>query len=161
MEIQLPQIIFQIINFGVVAGALTYFLFKPVRKVLEERAKRVEEGQIAAEKAIAEAQKLEELKKSAKQKAEREASKLLEEATQTAKAQKSRLVAEARTEALAEVEKLRLAWEEEKQADIKNMKKEFADAVIAAAEKVVGGSLDAKSQAKLIDQELSNLVKSL
>lgn len=161
MEIQLPQIIFQIINFGVVAGALTYFLYKPVKKVLAERAKRVEEGQIAAEKSIAEAQKLEELKKSSKQKAEKEASKLLEEASQSAKAQKTHVVAEAKTEALAEVEKLRTAWEEEKQADIKNMKKEFADAVIAAAERVVGNSVDAKSQAKIIDKELDNLIKSL
>lgn len=161
MEIQLPQIIFQIINFGVVAGALTYFLFKPVKKVLEERAKRVEAGQIAAEKAILEAQKLEELKKSAKQKAEKEASKLLEEASQSAKTQKAHVVAEAKAEAIAEVEKLRSAWEEEKQADIKNMKKEFADAVIAAAEKVVGSSVDAKAQSKIIDEELNNLIKSL
>jgi len=38
MDIQLPQIIFQIVNFGVVVGALTYLLYKPVKKMLDERS---------------------------------------------------------------------------------------------------------------------------
>ena len=41
MDIQLPQIIFQLVNFGVVFGAIVYLLYKPTQKILDERAKRV------------------------------------------------------------------------------------------------------------------------
>ncbi len=161
MDIQFPQILFQIINFSVVLGALVYFLYKPVQKILDERAKLVEEGQLAAQKAIAESEKFEDTKKGIKQKAEKEAAKLLEEATQSAKERREQLLAKAKEEALQEVERLRQAWNEEKRASLQNMKKEFAEAVVATAEKVIGSSLDSKAQSKLIDQELSNLLKTL
>ncbi len=161
MDIQLPQIIFQIVNFSVVLGALSYFLYKPIQKVLDERSRRVEEGQIAAQKAITESQQFEEMKKSIKQKAEKEAAKILEEATQTAKDRKSQLLAQAKQDALQEVERLRQAWNEEKRMSMQNMKSEFTEAVIATAEKVIGSSVDTKSQSKLIDQELNSLLKSI
>ena len=41
MDIQLPQIIYQLVNFGVVFGAVTYLLYKPVQKILDERSKRI------------------------------------------------------------------------------------------------------------------------
>jgi F-type H+-transporting ATPase subunit b len=161
MDIQLPQIIFQIINFSVVLGALTYLLYKPVLKVLDERAKRVAESQEAAQKAIAEGEKLEELKKSTKQKAEKDAAKFLEDASVSAKERKSQLLAQAKEEALQEVERLRQAWNDEKRASVQAMKTEFSQAVIATAQKVIGASVDAKAQSKLIDQEFNNLLKTL
>ncbi len=161
MDIQLPQIIFQIINFSVVLGALTYLLYKPVLKILDERAKRVADSQEAAQKAISEGEKLEEMKKSVKQKAEKDAAKLLEEATLAAKERRSQLLAQAKQEALQEVERLRQAWIEEKRASVQTMKTEFSQAVIATAEKVIGTSLDGKAQSKMIDQEFNNLIKSL
>jgi F0F1-type ATP synthase membrane subunit b/b' len=54
MEINFLQILFQAINFGVVFGAITFLLYKPVMKMLDERAKKIAEGQSAAEKSIRE-----------------------------------------------------------------------------------------------------------
>lgn len=161
MEIQFPQIIFQIINFGVVFGALSFLLYRPINKILDERAKNIEEGQAAAQKALAEQASIDELKKQAKQKADKEAAKILEEATKAAAEKKSTLLAQAKTEALAEVERHRQAWLEEKRSSMQAMKAQFADAVIATAEKVVGESLTAKSHAKLIDDEFTALVKKI
>jgi len=161
MDIQLPQIIFQIVNFSVVLGALSYFLYKPIQKILDERARRVEEGQQAAQKSLTEIQQFEETKKTIKQKAEKEAVKLLEEAVTAAKERKAQLVIQAKQEATVEVERLRQAWNEEKRTSLQSMKQEFSEAVIATAEKVVGKTLDAKSHTKLIDDELSSLLKSI
>ncbi len=37
-------LVMQIINFGVLLAALTYFLYKPVLKVLEDRRKKIAQG---------------------------------------------------------------------------------------------------------------------
>lgn len=161
MEIQLPQILFQIINFGVVVGVLTYLLYKPVLKVLDERSKRVEEGQKAAQKAIAEQEQLEETKKIVRQKAEKDAAKILEEATKVAAEKQRQVMAKAKEDATKEITRLKETWEEEKRQSLQDMKKGFADAVIAATERVIDVSLDTKSQAKLIDEEFSKLVKAM
>ncbi len=161
MEIQLPQILFQIINFGVVVGGLSFLLYRPIIKILDERAKRIEEGQQAAQKAIAEQTNIDELKKQVKQKADKEAAKILEEATKAAADKKSKLLAQAKEEALAEVERLRTAWNDEKRGSLQSMKSQFADAVIAAAERVVGESLSSKNQAALIDDEFAALIKKM
>jgi len=161
MEIQPLQIIFQIINFSVVLGALTYLLYKPVLKIMDERAKRIEEGQAAAEKAVAEQAHAEDLKKQIKQKAEKEAAKILEEAQETAQVKRAALLAKAKEEALQEVERLRQAWIEEKRKSLIDLKTEFTQAVIATSEKVVGESLDAKTHSKLIETEFNHLVKAV
>ena len=49
MEIDISQILFQIVNFSVVLAALTFLLYKPIFKMFLERAKRIEEGQKAAQ----------------------------------------------------------------------------------------------------------------
>lgn len=161
MDIQLPQILFQIINFSVVAGALGYFLYKPIQKILDERANRIEEAQLAAQKSLAESAKLDELKKSTKQQAEKEVNKMLEAASQAAKEKKAQLLAQAKEEALKEVERLRQAWVEEKRQAMASMKREFAEAVIATSQKVVGQSFDAKAHTKLIDQEMEAILKQI
>ncbi|MDQ3008878.1 MAG: ATP synthase F0 subunit B [bacterium] len=161
MDIQLPQIIFQIINFGVVLGALSYLLYKPILKILDDRAQRVEDAQIAAQHAVAQGEHAEELKKTVRQKADKEAAKVMEEAVKAAAVKKAQLLDQAKAEALAEVERLRTAWNEEKKQSLQNMKSDFMNSVISASEKVVGTSLDSKAHAKLIEQEWSNLLKSL
>lgn len=161
MDIQIPQILFQMINFGVVLGALSYLLYKPVLKVLDERATRIEEGQKAAEKALAEQSNIEELKKQVKQNAEKQAAQILEEAQKAAAARKTQLVAEAKQQAEAEVEKLKSQWEAEKKQLAADLEKQFVEAVLTTTEKVVSVSLDSKAQSKLIDQELAGLLKTI
>jgi len=153
MDIQLPQIIFQIINFSVVMGALTYFLYKPVLKVLEERQKRVEEAQRAAEESITEKNRISEL--------EQKAAEILEKARENAKASESEILAAAKKQAKAEIEKMTISWEEEKKQHLTDMKNEFISTVITTAEKVVGESLDSKKHQKLIDAQLKSLLETI
>ncbi len=161
MDIQLPQILFQLVNFSVVVGALSYLLYKPVLKIFEERAKRIEAGQKAAEANLAESKKLEQLAQTVKQKAEKEAAEILEAAQQQAQTQAKKIVADAKKEGVAAVEKIKQDWEVEKTQLVKNMKAELVGAVVAASEKVIGQSLDKKAHSKLIDQEIEAIAKSL
>lgn len=161
MDIQIPQILFQIINFGVVFGALTYFLYRPIQKILEERAQRIEEGQVAAQANLTEKQKIEELKKQSKKEAEKQAAQILDEARKDAQKTSQELVAKAQEHAKAQILKFQAEWQEQKKEMLKELKQQFAEAVIATSEKVVGASLDKKAHAKLIDEELNSLLKSL
>ena len=161
MDIQFPQILFQIINFSIVLGALWYLLYKPVLKIFAERAKRIEEGQKAAAKALEQQAKIDELKAKTTQEAKKEAAKVLQEATKEAEVQKTAIIEDAKKQATAEVERLKRSWEEEQAQRIQQINQKLVDAVIAASEKVIGASLDKKAHSKLIDSELNQVIKSL
>lgn len=161
MDIQLTQILFQIINFSVVVGALTFLLYKPVLKIFDERAKRIQEGQKAAAEAIKNNEELEKAQKKMESSMKRERAKVLNEAQEEAKKKASDIVSKAKSDAKAEHKKLLENWEKEKAQLLKEAKSDMADAVIAVSAKVIGKSLDSKAQQKLIDSELSSIIKSI
>jgi F-type H+-transporting ATPase subunit b len=161
MNIQLAQIVFQIINFSVVAGALTYLLYKPIQKILDERSHRIAEADQAAQKALLEKQNIDDLKKQSKKEAEKEAATILATAKEDAQKRNEELLHKAQEHAKAEILKFQNEWQSEKKELVKELKQQFADAVIATAEKVLNEKLDSKSHSKLIDQELAQLLKTL
>lgn len=161
MKIELPQIIFQLVIFSVVVGALKYMLFQPVLDVLEARRKRVIDGQKAADESLAEKDKLEETKKDIIMKAEKKASELVETARTNAKKSEKELLDQAKKDANDQIEKMIGDWQEEKKQHLQDMKNEFVSAVVATAEKVIEADLDPKKHQKLIDQELDSLIKMI
>lgn len=161
MQIELTKILFQIVNFGVVLGALWYLLYKPVLKIFAERAKRIDEGQKAAQKALDHQAKIDEIKQKTEQDLKKKSSQVLKDAAVEAEKQKAQMLEEARAAAAQEVAKMKEAWKAEKAQLIQSIHGQVVDAVVVATEKVVGKSLDAKQQSKLIDQELETLLKSL
>ncbi len=161
MDIEFPQILFQLVNFGVVASALTFLLFKPIKKMLDERSQRVEEAQKAAETTLAEERKLEETKKKMHRDAEREAAKILEDASQEAAAKKKELLNQAKREVAAEISQMRGDWDREKATMVEQMTQEFHTAVIEAVKKVTGVALTKKDHANLISAELDKLVQHI
>ncbi len=161
MDIQLPQIIFQIINFSVVVGALTYFLYKPVLKILDERSSRIEKAQKEAEATLAEKAKIDELKQKTKKEAEKEAAQIMKQAQLSAQEQADAIIAKAKEKAAAQLANLKEDWESEKKQQQAQMKKEFNESVLMVTEKVLGKVFDKKTHEKLIDQEVAALIKQI
>lgn len=161
MQIELTQILFQIVNFGVVLGVLWYLLYKPVLKIFSERSKRIEEGQKAAAKAIENQEQIEQIKQKTETEAKKKASQTLKEATIEAEKQKAAIVEEAHKAGAIEVAKMKEAWKTEKTQLIQSIRSEVVETVMAASEKVLGKSLDSKTHTKLIDEELATMLKSL
>lgn len=161
MDIQLPQILFQVVNFGVVLAALWYLLYQPILKIFSERSKRIEEGQKAAQKAIEQQEQIEAMKTKATQEIKKESAKVLQQSTKDAEQEKQQIVDEAHKQASKEIEKMTKTWQAEKEQMMSQMRSQLVTAVIAATEKVVGQSLDKKAQAKLIDTELNTLLKAI
>lgn len=161
MEIHLSQIVFQIINFGIVFGALTILLYKPILKIFAERARRIEEGQKAARNALEQQEKIDELKNKTEQKLKKKRAEVLEEAVKEAQEHKKQLIEEAKKTAEAEISSLKTKWENEKAKEKAQMQSELVEVVIAATEKILQEKIDSKKHSALIDSELNQLLKTL
>ncbi|MES2225237.1 MAG: ATP synthase F0 subunit B [Patescibacteria group bacterium] len=135
--IQLPLLIAQAVNFGVLFVVLSYLLYKPVLKTLENRrqivAKGVEDAQ-AAETALAEAG---EKASAVVETAETEAEGIVGRARAEAGTEKAKLVkdAEARAAAIAADAEARAA--ETSAKALRESEKEIARLAILAAEKAM------------------------
>ncbi|PWU22659.1 hypothetical protein C5B42_05465 [Candidatus Cerribacteria bacterium 'Amazon FNV 2010 28 9'] len=161
MEIHVSQIIFQMINFGVVFGAILFLLYKPIIKMLDDRRNKIEEGQKAAEASIREKEEIDALKKKAKTQAEKDASKLIEKTEDEAKELKTKLSKEARDEMKIWKEKEMKKWDDQMAAMKKEMEKNVADMAIAIAGKVIGADVDKKTHVTLINSSIKELERSL
>lgn len=161
MDIQFPQILFQAINFLIVMGSLSYLMYKPILKIFEERSQRIAEGQKAAQTAITQREKIDELEKETQIKLDQKATKAMEKAAQDASAEKALILAEAREQAEREIENLRQKWLDEKSQMLKNMNDQLVEAVLQTSSKVIGSSLTASKHSQLINSELNTILKQI
>lgn len=161
MEIQLSMLLFQLINFGIVVGALTFLLYKPVFKIFEERAKRIEEGQRAAVKALANQEKIDELKAKTEKELREKTAAILKEATDEAKNQREAMLLAAKAEADALIDSMKQEFKEDWNAHIRTQEHALVASVYDIVAKVIPASLSAKQQSSLVDAEIAQLIKQL
>lgn len=161
MDIQLPQIIFQMINFGVVLVALTYLIYKPVLKLLDDRKKKIAEAAEAAAIAIQEKENLEKIKEKTLSEAGAKAKKMEDEIRKEAKADAKLLLEQSKAEISAKENKFSSELAKLKKEELKSMESEVKKAALTIAEKVLGSSIDAKKHQKLIDDQINEIIESL
>ncbi|MDB5244765.1 MAG: atpF [Parcubacteria group bacterium] len=130
-------LIAQAVNFAIVLVALTYFLYKPVLNVMQQRkevvAKGVEDAKLAETKlatADSEAKVLVDT-------AETEAEGIVANAREVASAEKARLLKEAETRAAAVTRDAEAQAKEMAAQALRNSEQEVARLAILAAEKVM------------------------
>ena len=151
----IPVLVAQLINFFLLLVVLRIFLYRPILDVLDRRSQRIREGLEAAEQS----------KEQAAQ-AEQEVARQIEEArrqgqTLIAQAQEAstRIQEESRNQARREgevlLERARNEIQLERDQAIAELRREFADLTVAAAEKVIGQSLDRQAHRRLIDEVLA------
>lgn len=161
MDINIAQVIFQIINFGVVFGALTYFLTNPILKFIDDRRKATEEAEKANQDAMTGREQIEAMKKKAKVQSDKEAEKVMEDAKAEAKELKAKLTKEVKEEISAlrakEMEKV----ESEKKGRLEEMEKQVSKLAVAVASKVIGAEVDEKKHKALISASLKDVAKAL
>jgi F-type H+-transporting ATPase subunit b len=147
-----PNLIAQLILFAIVYFVLKRFAFKPIIAMLEERRRRIEEGQLNAEKIkkqLAEAQtKYEEILA----KANADSQKLLEEV----RASGDRLAEQRRQEAIAAAEQITLKAQEkialERDKTMVEMKRELGRLVVDATSRVTGKILSPDDHEKINEE---------
>lgn len=151
----LPALIAQLINFTLLLVIFRLLLYKPLLKVLDDRKKRIEEGLEASDEA-----------KRRLAETEQDVAKELDKARQEGQAQiaqaqqiSARIQEEARQQARAEAEQLleraRSEIQLERDSAIADLRREFADLTITAAERVIRRSLDRDTHRELIQEVLA------
>ena len=130
-------ILAQAVNFGVVLIALTYFLYKPINKVLEARqqkvAKGIEDANLAAEK-LSTADGIASEKLTV---AETEAEGIVVSARETASAEKARIIKEAEARAAVVASDADARAKEAAAKMQRESEKDIARVAILAAEKIL------------------------
>ena len=152
--INLPLLIAFIISFVILFGLLSLFLYKPVMKMLDERSKRIKESMERAEATKEEYARAEEEVKKLISKAREDGQVLVNQATQIGEKLKEEAKEGARKEAQAIVQRTRAELGEERDKIIDNLRREFVDVSISAAEKVIKESLDKERHRRLIEETL-------
>jgi ATP synthase, F0 subunit b len=152
-----PKFLAQVVLFLIVYGILSKYAFGPLVKVLEERRRRIEEGQANAEKIkqqLAEAEKnyAEILKK-----ANAEAAALIEETRKSAEALSQREAQNAIRQAEDIIAKARADIENERNRMVDEVKKEMVGLVVNTTAKVTGKVLTPEDQKRLNEETAAQL----
>jgi F-type H+-transporting ATPase subunit b len=154
LGLDLPTFIGQLVSFLILLGLLVFVGYKPIRKMLDERANRIKESM---EQAEATKQEYEQAKVAVQEqigKAREEGQAIISQAAQIGDRLKEEARGEARKEAQALVERARVELERERDKVIDDLRHEFVDTAILAAEKVINETLDKERHRKLIEQAM-------
>jgi F-type H+-transporting ATPase subunit b len=144
-------LIAQIINFSLIFGLLTFFLWRPLVNMLDQRAQKIQKGlEDAAIAANA--------RKNAEAEAERivaaakaDISKQIEEGRARGEDVRKQIEEEARTEAERIRTEARTAAGAERDQQLAALRGQVAAISIAAAQRLIGANLDEKRQQSLLD----------
>lgn len=149
----------QFVNFAILFGLLSVLLYKPMRRMLDERSNKIKESMEQAEQIKEQMTKSEEQVKLQLDTARREGQDILAQAAQMGERLKEEAKGEARQEAEVIVARARTEIERERDQAIDEVKREFVDLAITAAEKVVHESLDREKHRRLIEEVLEQAPK--
>ncbi len=157
LGISLPLLLAFVINFIILLVLLGKFLYKPVLKMLDERAEKVRESMEWAEsiKRDYEQSKAEVQKQI--DKGRQEAQAIIAQAVQKGESLKEEAKREASGQATAIVEKARLQLEAERDRMVEDLRNEFVSLLILASEKVIGQTLDKEKQSRVIEDTLAQI----
>ena len=157
MGINGPFLVSQIVNFLILFVVLGVFLWKPLMQNLDKRRQMLEKEKEDAE-AVAEARaNIGAERERALEEARGEAQKILAEARDHASALAEQAAREARQKESEVLAKARLAAEEERNRVLGEMRGQIAALAIAAAQKIIGATLDEQRQRRLIDEFFSGV----
>jgi F-type H+-transporting ATPase subunit b len=158
LGVNLPLLVVFIINFIVLFVLLRIFLYKPVLKMLDERAKRTKEGMELAEATKKEYEQARAEVQKQIEKGRQEAQAIIAQTMQIGERLKEESRQEATKQAQVIVDRTRAELEAERDKIVENLRKEFVDISISAAEKVIKETLDKEKHRKLIEETLQESI---
>lgn len=155
------SLVAQIINFGVLFFLLSKLLYKPVLRLLEERAEKISQGLKAAEESLREKEKLETQKKEEMKKTQREMARILSQTKDEAKSMSESIILKAREEAKKEAVKEYEQLEQRLREEEKLLKDRVSKMVVELTKKTLADTLnqDQATQKKIFSAQLKKLKK--
>lgn len=146
-----------IIAIFVLFWAMSYFLFNPARKMLNDRKNKIHDELEEAKDNMEHAQTLKAEYDEKLKGVDREAEAILSEARRKALSNEDQIIAQAKEEAARILDRARVEAELEKQKMADDVKKEMIQVASMMAGKVVSASIDTTVQDRLIDETLREM----
>ena len=154
LGINLPTLIAQIVNFIVLFGLLYLVAYKPIMRMLDERSRKIKESMEQTEFIKKQAAHAEEEFEKRIEAAAKEGQEVVARAARTGEELRQKAQGQAEQEGEALINRARAEIQRERDEAIVELRKEFADLTILAAEKVIDRSLDKKAHRQIIDKVL-------
>ena len=155
LGLNIPVLVAQLVNFFLLLVLLRLFLYRPILDMLDRRSQRIKEGLDAAEQSKEHAAEAEQEVSRQLDEARRQGQSLVAQAQEAAGRIQEESRTQARREAEALLERARSEIQLERDQAIAELRKEFADITVSAAEKVIGQSLDRQAHRRLIEETLA------
>jgi len=154
LGINIGGLLAQIVNVGLLLFLLSRFAFKPIMSMLDQRAERIKDSLEAAERARQDVAASQANIQAQLDAARREGQVIIEHASRAAEQLRQETVDQARREAEALLARAQADFTLEREKAMAELRRQFADLTITAAERVVRQSLDAPAHQRLIEEVL-------
>ncbi len=154
LGIDLSTLIAQLVSFLVLFGLLYFFAYKPILRMFDERSQKIKDSVEQAEQVREQAAHAEEENRTKLEAASREGQEAITRAMRAGDEARQRAEQEAKEQAGVLLDKARQGIQRERDEAIGELRQEFADLTIVAAEKVIEKSLDKEAHRELIDKVL-------
>jgi F-type H+-transporting ATPase subunit b len=154
LGVHLPSLLVYLVNFLLVLGLLFLFAYKPILRLMDQRADRIRESLEASERAREAAASSQAAVEEQLVEARRESQRIMDQARETAERFRAEEMERARGEAENFVSRAQADIQRERDAAIEEVRANFGELAITAAERVVRRSLDRQAHEDLITQVL-------
>ncbi len=154
LGINLSGLVTQLISFAILVGVLSFLLYKPIIRGLDERSRKIRESLESSQRAQEEAAKSQEEMQLQIEQSRSEGQQMIAQAREVADRFREEELAKAREDIAAERARAESNIQRERDAAIEDLRREFAGLALVAAERVVQRSLGESDHADLIDQVL-------
>jgi F-type H+-transporting ATPase subunit b len=157
LGITLGYLLVQIFNFAIIFVILRAWVYKPILGLLEQRREAIAQGLEDARVAAEARENAEQDAEKIMSEAQLEASHIVREATERAEQQRREIIAEAEAEASERREEALEEVERERERILSEVRGQVAALAMAAAQKLIGESLDQQRQRALIGEFFSGV----
>ena len=154
LGIHFPSLAIYLVNFLLVLLLLYRFAYKPILRLMDQRAERIRESLEAADTARQEAASSQEAIQEQITEARREGQRIMDQAREASERFRTEEMDKARQEAEAFVERAKEDIARERDTALQEVRASFGDLAITAAERVIRSSLDRQAHEELINQVL-------
>ena len=154
LGIHFPSLAIYLVNFLLVLLLLYLFAYKPILRLMDQRAERIRESLEAADTARQEAASSQEAIQEQITEARREGQRIMDQAREASERYRTEEMDKARQEADAFVERAKEDIARERDTALQEVRASFGDLAITAAERVIRSSLDRQAHEGLINQVL-------
>ncbi len=154
LGIHFPSLAIYLVNFLLVLLLLYLFAYKPILRLMDQRADRIRESLEAADTARQEAASSQEAIQEQITEARREGQRIMDQAREASERFRTEEMDKARHEAEAFVERAKDDIARERDTALQEVRASFGDLAITAAERVIRSSLDRQAHEELINQVL-------